>query len=100
MSEDSKKDRPSLEHRTWSEFADAGLLWWVNHILHLFGWALVYECEKDTGVITNVYPARCRFRGFAPADEDAGFKKVSTFLKEHADELVEDCHWSPGGKDE
>jgi hypothetical protein len=30
---------PPLVETTWREFADAGLFWWINRGLHLFGWA-------------------------------------------------------------
>ena len=41
-----------LEERTWKEFRDIKLLWFVNTILHLFGWAIVYE-ENDNGEVKH-----------------------------------------------
>lgn len=31
-----------VEERTWEEFIDSKLLWWVNRSLHLFGWCPNY----------------------------------------------------------
>ena len=37
-------------HRTWKEFLDNGLLWWINRGLHLFGWAIVVVEEADGSI--------------------------------------------------
>ncbi len=34
------------------------MLWWVNMILHTFGWAITVKIED--GVITDCYPARVK----------------------------------------
>ena len=41
--------------KSWKEFRESGLLWFINTTLHVFGWALVAEFEE--GEITRVYPA-------------------------------------------
>lgn len=46
----------------WKEFRDSGLLWWINMILHTFGWAIVVDI-KDKSFIA--YPKRVKYRGFA-----------------------------------
>lgn len=74
-----------VEPRTWKEFQEIGLLWWINRSLHLFGWAIVIE--EVNGSI-NVYPARVQYRGFAPESEDRGFKRVTKYLSESSDELL------------
>lgn len=74
-----------IEEKTWSEFRNSGLLWWVNRTLHLFGWALVVELEEDK--ITRVYPARCKFRGFSEEIETEGFARLTQYLKENIDTL-------------
>jgi len=80
-----------IDRKSWEEFRSAGLLWWVNRILHTFGWALVAEVEKD-GRITDMYPARVKFRGF-PADcETEGFKALSSHIAENADALSKEAH--------
>lgn len=79
---------PNLIETSWDEFGDAGLFWWVNRSLHLFGWALVREVD-DAGKAIRVYPARCRYRGFLEADETAGFQKLTSHLRDNVDDLVQ-----------
>lgn len=74
------------EKRTWKEFQDTGLLWWINRILHTFGWAIAVEQTED-GVIHDSYPLRTKFRGFDKESEDEGFHKVQDYLVESADVL-------------
>ncbi len=80
--------KPSLTESTWEQFAAVGLFWWVNRGLHLFGWALVRVVEAD-GTIARVYPARCRFRGFDEETEVDGFRRLTSHIRENADDLVE-----------
>ena len=46
--------------KEWEEFRKSGLLWFINMMLHVFGWAIVYEYENEK--ITSVYPARTNSR--------------------------------------
>ena len=78
-----------LEKRPWKEFQDAGLLWWANRDLHLVGWALVAVQEKD-GSISDVYPARCKFRGFSEDVETEGFKKLTAHIEESLERMKDD----------
>lgn len=32
-----------MDKKTWQEFKDSGLFWWINMILHTFGWFLVIK---------------------------------------------------------
>jgi len=75
--------------KTWQEFMDSGLLWWINTILHTFGWAIVYSCNSD-GTIKDVYPARVKFRGFHEAKNEEGYQKISKYMAENADELLKE----------
>jgi len=75
---------------TWKEFKDSGLLWWVNMILHTFGWAIVIEVEED-GTISNAYPARVKFRGFDERSNTLGYQKVSKYIKDNAEELEKEA---------
>ena len=70
-----------VEKKTWKEFRNSGLLWWINMILHTFGWAIVFN-------ISDVYPARITFRGFDEKNNTEGYIKVSEYLKENADVLA------------
>lgn len=78
------------EH-TWKEFRENGLLWWVNMVLHTFGWAIVLDVDKDTKEVKRAYPARVKFRGFAEKNNDEGYTKVTQYLKDNATELLGEC---------
>lgn len=69
-----------IERKTWKEFQSAGLLWWVNMILHTFGWVIVLEKNKE-GDIVGVYPAETKFRGFDEKTNAEGYEKMDELLK-------------------
>jgi len=78
-----------VKEKTWEEFRASGLLWFINHTLHMFGWAIVIEVAE--GKVVRAYPARVKFRGFSDNKNSDGFKKVTKYLKENIDELEEEC---------
>ena len=82
-------DLPMVTKKTWQEFRDTGLFWWINSILHTFGWAICVEF-KD-GIITNSFPARVKFRGFDEKNNTAGYIRVAEYIKQHADEILEEA---------
>jgi hypothetical protein len=82
-----KENVQMVEKKTWEEFRTWGMLWWINRLLHTFGWALVFDIDAE-GKITEVYPARVKFRGFGEQQETEGFVAVSRFMKYTADELA------------
>ena len=75
--------------KEWSEFRSTGLVLIVNQILHIFGWALVFEIEKDE--IKKVYPARVKFRGFDNKSTDEAYKKLSKYMLDNAKELNDEA---------
>ena len=77
-----------VNKKSWEDFKKSGLLWFVNMILHTFGWAIVYDIEDEK--ITNVYPARVKFRGFPEQSNTEGYIKVSQYMKDNIDELLEE----------
>lgn len=77
-----------MERKSWEEFRDNGMLWFINSILHLFGYAIVYEFEN--GEIKNVFPARVKFRGFSEENNTKGYQKISKYLQENINKLVEE----------
>ena len=77
-----------VDEKTWEEFKDSGLLWWVNMIIHTFGWAIVYESEN--GTLSRVYPARVKYRGFDEKSNDEGYEKVTRYMKENAENLLKE----------
>jgi len=84
-----------IERRTWDEFRSIGLLWWINRLLHLFGWAICFEYKEfnnktNTGIIGEIYPARVKFRGFAEPYETEGFKQLSGYLKDEMTNIAKE----------
>jgi len=78
-----------INRKTWEEFRNSGLLWWVNQQLHIFGWSIVVVMEDDK--ILEAYPARVKFRGFDDNNNTQGYIKVSKYMKENADELLKEA---------
>lgn len=74
--------------KDWGGFRSTGLVLIINQILHVFGWAIVFDV-KD-GEVKNVYPARVRFRGFCNDDTSEAYSKVSEYMKNHSDELYKE----------
>lgn len=73
------------------KFQDSGLLWWVNRMLHLFGWSIIYYYENDDDSLpTTIYPQRTKWRGFEPEIDDNGFKNLTKYLKDNAADLEKD----------
>lgn len=79
-----------IEKKSWDQFRQSGLLWFVNRTLHLFGWAIVVELN-ESGQVKNTYPARCKFRGFDHESEEEGFKAVSDYMAKEAKQLKAEC---------
>ena len=77
-----------VNKKSWEDFKKSGLLWFINMLLHTFGWAIVYDIEDKK--ITNVYPARVKFRGFPEQSNTEGYIKVSQYMKDNIDELLEE----------
>ena len=75
--------------KDWKDFQDTGLLWWVNMILHTFGWAIVIETTGEK--VTNAYPARVKFRGFNEDNNTKGYIKVSEYMKNTSKILNEEA---------
>lgn len=77
-----------LEPKEWKEFRNTGLLLIINQLLHVFGWAIVYEFEKEE--IIKVYPARVKFRGFDEKSTSDAYVKITSYLKENINQLDEE----------
>ena len=76
-----------VKEKTWKEFRESGLLWWINMILHTFGWAIVIELDEN-GEITKAYPARVKFRGFEEGNNSMGYQQVTKYMVDNAEELL------------
>lgn len=79
-----------ITRKTWGEFRDSGLLWFINTILHVFGWSIVVE-QSDSEEIVDAYPARVKFRGFSEESTTRGYRNVSKYLKENIDEIQKEA---------
>lgn len=77
-----------VERRTWEEFRNNKLLWFINTILHLFGWAIVCDVEDDK--VVEVYPARVKFRGFDEKSNTEGYLKLTEYLVNNSKELLDE----------
>ena len=79
------KDTENIERKTWEEFRSAGMLWLVNTLLHVFGWCIVIDYSEG-----EAHPARTTFRGFDDKCTTEGYKKVSKWMKDNAEELYKE----------
>jgi hypothetical protein len=85
-----------VEEKTWNEFRKSSLLLFVNQFLHIFGWAIVFEFDNydsntDDGVITRVYPARVKFRGFSSDCTSKAYKEISAYMAQNATDLLKEA---------
>jgi hypothetical protein len=71
--------------KTWKDFEKAGLFWFVNRLLHVFGWVVVFVEDDQTGEIQEVYPARTNMLGFELEVDEAGQKKFVEALRRSFD---------------
>lgn len=73
--------------KNWDEFRETGLALFINNILHVFGWALVFEVDDETQKVTSCYPARVKFRGFGEQDTNESFERIANYLKDNIEDL-------------
>jgi len=85
-------EKKLVNKKSWKEFRETGLLWWINTTLHMFGWAIVFEIEDETGDVIQVYPARVRYRGFNEENNTLGYQKVTQYLNDNINELLEESN--------
>lgn len=78
-----------VDKKEWSEFRNTGLFLIINQLLHIFGWAIVFEIG-DNDKITNVYPTRVKFRGFDNKDTSESYEKISKYMLDNAQELYKE----------
>ena len=80
-----------INRKSWKDFKDSGMSWLVNRTLHIFGWCLMYNTDRKTGEILEVFPARVNLRGFKEEIETDGFIKVSEYMKENAENILSEA---------
>jgi hypothetical protein len=79
-----------IDKKTWSEFKTSGMLWFINTILHAFGWAIVLDIN-DNDEVTECFPARVKFRGFNEEVNTKGYIALSEYLKKNIDDIAEEA---------
>lgn len=67
--------------RTWTEFMNSGMLWFVNRILHVFGWVIVAELDS-VGCVKNAWPAKTNVLGFDINYDETSRYKFLTHVRE------------------
>ena len=62
------------------------MLWFINRLLHVFGWAIMLAGDVVDGevVIKEAYPARVPYRGFSRRDEEEGYGQLARYMRDHA----------------
>lgn len=74
-----------IETKTWAEFRDCKLLWWVNRTIQLFGWVIIVE-QNDEGVVIGAHPARWFDQEF----EGEAYKVLTEHIAANRDRLLDD----------
>ena len=94
MQKEAPISRDMIKEKSWNEFQKTGLFWLINSILHVFGWALVYEFDgtltADGRNIGRVYPARVKYRGFDTDVQEQAHKMIATYMSANAADLKEE----------
>jgi len=78
--------------KTWDDFRSTGLVLFINQILHAFGWAIVFEIDDESKKITDVFPARVKFRGFDNDSVSESYKKITEYISDSHKELLDDVN--------
>ena len=91
IKEESQRKLVSDITKSVKEFQETGLLWWTNTLLHVFGWNLAILRDEESGKILGFAPMRTSFRGFTEEANTKGYIKVSQYMKDTAEVLLEEA---------
>lgn len=83
-------EKKMVEKQEWEDFRSSGLLWFINQTLHLFGWAIVFNVDKETGEVKSVFPAKVKFRGFGEKQNTEGYENLTNHIAENIETLKQD----------
>jgi len=90
--EPSDPVEPGTNRRhSWDQFREAGMLWAINRVLHIFGWAIVVSTDDETGETLGAFPVRTEWRGFPPDREELGYRRTSNWMKRAGPALAEEA---------
>lgn len=81
------KEYSPIKERSWKEFRESGLFWWINMLLHTFGWVIVVELNDDEE-ISRVFPAKTTYRGFSEASNTRGYENITNYMVQNSEELL------------
>lgn len=81
-----------MKRTSWNDFDSAGLLWFINSILHVFGYAIALTYDTKTGKVIEAYPARVKYRGFKESDNSAGYRRITKYMLNNIDNLTKDIN--------
>ena len=84
------EEEKNVELRTWLEFKEQGFLWFINSILHVFGWTIAIEEELHSGeIVARGY--RTKFRGFPEETNTRGYALIAGYMKNNADAIYDEA---------
>lgn len=86
-------DKDYVKEISIEQFRNSGLLWFVNSILHAFGVGIA--CDPDT---QRLYPAITRYRGFNEKNNDLGYRRMTLYMNDNAEDLLKDCEADERGE--
>ena len=87
----SRDDAPMLVEKSWDEFRETGLVVFINKILHVFGWALIFELDKESDKTFRAYPCRTKFRGFDKETDNKSYVRISKYMNDNSEQLLKEC---------
>lgn len=71
------------QRRSFEEFRETGLLWFINQTLHVFGWAIAID-DKE------MYPMRVSFRGFSEKNNAKGYEKIAKYMRDNSEQIYKE----------
>lgn len=80
-----------IERKEWNEFRATGLLHFINHFLHIFGWSIVVTIDSETNKVEDVFPARVIFRGFDEKSTEKAYISLSEYMNKEHEELLKEA---------
>lgn len=85
------EEQKNVELKTWKEFRDQGFLWFINSILHVFGWTIAMEeyPSKPEQDVARVY--RTRYRGFPEDTNTSGYALIAEYMKNNAEVIYDEA---------
>jgi hypothetical protein len=83
------KNTSTITRTTWREFKKTKLLWLINSILQIFGWAILLQYDSDTNEICDVYPARIKHRKDSEESNIAEHENLMWYLQNNIQIFVD-----------